>query len=329
MDVSDAVPCAPARPRVVHFDGAPITLENGDVLSPAEYPTLNAYIGCDLVVTDGNTLLGADDKAGIAEIMTAVEYFYNHPEIPHGTFKVAFTPDEEIGRGADLFDVEGFGAQFAYTLDGAAFGEVEYETFNATGATVRVKGKSIHPGEAKGQMVNAGEIIAAFDGLLPAHERAQTTAGYEGFYHLLGINASIEAAESYYILRDHDADRLEARKATVLAAAALLNARYGEGTVTVELTEQYRNMAEAVLPHAQILEAARAAVRAAGGEPVSNPVRGGTDGSRLSFMGLPCPNLGTGSHNHHGRFEYACVQAMDACTEMAVRLVTLFAEGGK
>lgn len=330
MDVADDVPTAGVKPRLVEgYDGGDLVLneQEGVVLSPREFDTLKRYVGCDLVVTDGTTLLGADDKAGIAIILTMAEYLRDHPEVPHGELRIGFTPDEEIGQGADLFDVARFGADFAYTVDGAAFGEVEYETFNAASAHVTVTGRSVHTGSAKGVMKNALHMAAQFDALLPAGQRPENTEGYEGFYHLESLQGGVEHAEMSYLLRDHDAALLEQKKQTMLDAAAQLNDRYGPGSVAVQLEDSYRNMAEQIRPHWHLIETAYEAVRQAGGTPVSLPVRGGTDGSRLSFMGLPCPNLGTGSHNHHGRLEYAVVQEMDKAVDCLVRIAVLY--GGR
>ncbi len=323
MDVVDVVPWENIRPRIVeNYPGGDILLneEKQIVLSPSDYPELLNYIGKDLVVTDGTTLLGADDKAGIADILTMAEYFRDHPEVLHGTIKIGFTPDEEIGRGADHFNVPYFGADYAYTVDGGAFGEVEYETFNAASAVVTITGRSIHPGSAKNKMINAARIAAEFDRLLPEAMRPEHTEGREGFFHLTGISGSEEHAELYYILRDHDAEKLEDKKRIVREAAAWLSAKYGNGTADVRIIDSYRNMAEQVLPHRHLIDIAHEEVKALGGTPVSVPVRGGTDGSRLSFMGLPCPNLGTGGHNCHGRFEYACAEEMDLCVQLLVRI---------
>ena len=284
----------------------------------SEYPEL---LGRHLLVTDGNTLLGADDKAGIAEILSMAEYLHQHPELPHGRIAIAFTPDEEIGRGADQFDVARFGAQAAYTVDGGAVGEVEYETFNAASATVTVTGYNVHPGSAKGKMRNASRIAMEFDASIPAEERPESTDGYEGFFHLIAQSGGVERAELSYILRDHDADKLEEKKQRMQTIADGLNQRYGEGTVNVAIADSYRNMAEPIREHWYLVEKAYAAVEQCGGTPVSRPVRGGTDGARLSFMGLPCPNLGTGGYNFHSRTEFACVEQM----EQSVRILTTLA----
>ena len=327
MDVVGDVPSQPVHPRLIpDYDGGPIRLNKTRTTDLADVPVLNRYRGKTLIVTDGNTILGADDKAGIAEILTMAEIFLNNPSLPHGEIRIAFTPDEEIGRGADRFDVAGFGADFAYTLDGAGFGEVEYETFNAYACTVTVHGLSIHPGEAKNRMKNSCEIAMEFHAMLPANEKPQHTDGYEGFYHLTDLAGQVETCTMHYILRDHDAGKIQQRCQTMQRIAAELNARYGEGTVEVEIRESYRNMAEVIRENFHLIDTAFEAVRQLGGTPVSAPVRGGTDGSRLSFMGLPCPNLGTGSHLHHGRQEFACAEDMERCAELAVKIAGLYAD---
>ena len=327
MDVSPDAPCENVKP-VLHpgYDGGIVDISaDGSIrLDPADYPVLKKYVGKTLLTTDGTTLLGADDKAGIAEILTAAERLINDKTIKHGKIRVAFTPDEEIGEGADHFDVGKFGADFAFTVDGAAAGEVEYETFNAAGATVTLTGFSIHPGEAKGKMINAVDLAFEFDRLLPEKQRPQFTSGYEGFYHMVGIEGGVESVTCRYIIRDHDRAKLEERKEFFRRAAEMMNEKYGEERASVSIRDSYYNMAEVVLKYPQLLEAARAAARACGAEPVSDPVRGGTDGSRLSFMGLPCPNLGTGSHNHHGRGEFAVVEEMDRVVDILVDLVGRF-----
>ncbi|MBQ8509595.1 MAG: peptidase T [Clostridia bacterium] len=327
MDVSPEVSCENVKTRVLTYEGGDITLneEKNIVMRAADYPVLAGYVGKTLVVTDGTTLLGADDKAGVAEIITAAERMIGDKSIRHGRIRLGFTPDEEIGRGADLFDVARFGAAFAYTLDGASFGEVDYETFNAAALKVEITGRSIHPGSAKDKMINASLVASEFISLLPALERPEHTCGYEGFYHLTSMEGCVESAKLHFILRDHDAAKLEGRKEYVQRCAVRLNQRYGEGTVALTITDSYRNMKEAILPERHLIDNAYAAVRALGGEPVSSPVRGGTDGSRLSFMGLPCPNLGTGSHNHHGRMEFACAEEMEKCTALVIKLAELYA----
>lgn len=332
VDVVDSVPFTDIKPSIIkNYDGSAITLneENNVKLDPQEFEYLNDYKGLDLLVTDGTTLLGADDKAGIAEIMTMAELLHEHPEIKHGTIKVGFTPDEEIGKGADLFDVKRFGADFAYTVDGAAFGEVEYETFNAAAAYIYLHGISIHTGDAKDKLLNASLLAMEFNDLLPQLERPEYTIAYEGFYHLDKLEGSVDKAKMHYILRDHNLNKLEERKATVRKAADRLNAKYGKNTVQIDILDTYYNMAEQIKPHWHLIENAYEAVRELGGTPVSRPVRGGTDGSRLSFMGLPCPNLGTGSHNHHGKTEFACIQAMDQCVELLIKLAEKYAGESK
>lgn len=314
MDTSPDASGAGVKPHIVkNYDGGDIVLNEKEhmVMSPARYPTLRDYVGQDLIVTDGTTLLGADDKAGIAEIMTLVEEI-QRDKLPHGKLCFGFTPDEEIGRGADLFDVPGFGAQYAYTVDGGKLGELEYENFNAASATVTVHGLNIHPGDAKNKMKNALLIGIQFQNMLPAAEIPACTEGYEGFQHLNRMSGDEEKTVLHYIIRDHDRQKFEAKKERFLRIATFLNAEYGEGTVEVELTDSYYNMKEKIEPYYFLIENAKQAMRKAGVEPRIQPIRGGTDGARLSYMGLPCPNLSTGGHNAHGRFEYIPVQSMDA-----------------
>ncbi|MGN0184838.1 MAG: peptidase T [Aristaeellaceae bacterium] len=323
MDTVDCVPALPMHARIVeNYDGGAVLLEGGDVLDPADYPELKKRAGKDLIVTDGRTLLGADDKAGVAEIMTACEQLLQQ-NLPHGEVRIAFTPDEEIGRGADRFDVKGFGADFAYTVDGDELGGIEYENFNAASAQLTFHGRSVHPGSAKNKMVNAALLAMEFDSLLPPQERPEHTEGYEGFYHLCGVKGETELAESYYILRDHDRARFEARKETVARIAAYMNEKYGAGTVECNVQDSYYNMREVIEPRMDIIRRAEAAYRTVGVTPFEKPIRGGTDGSKLSFMGLSCPNLATGGMNYHGRFECIAVQDMDKMAEMLVALLTL------
>ena len=323
MDTVDCVPALPMHARIVeNYDGGAVQLEGGDVLDPADYPELKNRAGKDLIVTDGRTLLGADDKAGVAEIMTACEQLLLQ-NLPHGEVRIAFTPDEEIGRGADRFDVKGFGADFAYTVDGDELGGIEYENFNAASAQLTFHGRSVHPGSAKNKMINAALLAMEFDSLLPPQERPEHTEGYEGFYHLCGVKGETELAESVYIIRDHDRARFEARKATVERIAAYMNEKYGAGTVECNVQDSYYNMREVIEPRMDIIRRAENAYRAVGVTPFEKPIRGGTDGSRLSFMGLPCPNLATGGMNYHGRFECIAVQDMDAMADMLVALLTL------
>ena len=319
MDTSDAVPGATVHQVIPAYDGGVICLKNGVEISGFSFlPDLK---GQELIVTSGDSVLGADDKAGVAEIMTLCERMLAPDAPDHGKICVAFTPDEEIGRGADLFDVPGFGADFAYTVDGGALGELEYECFNAASCIVRVKGVNIHPGSAKNQMINASLVAMEFAGMLPPWERPEHTEGYEGFYHLTGMAGNEEFAELRYILRDHDITKLEARKAMMTAAAEVLNRRYGAGTVAVELKDSYRNMKEIVEQHPEILDRAKMAFEANGIDPLVQPIRGGTDGARLSYMGLPCPNLSTGGYNFHGRKELIPVPAMEKMVDVLVSLV--------
>jgi tripeptide aminopeptidase len=329
MDVVSSVPFSDIHTHIIeNYNGSEIILnaEQNVKINPAEFDFMKNYIGQDLLVTNGNTLLGADDKAGIAEILTMAEYLYQHPEIKHGTIKIGFTPDEEIGKGADLFDVKRFGADFAYTVDGAAYHEVEFETFNAAAADVFLQGVSIHTGDAKDKLVNASLLAMEFHALLPERERPEYTEQYEGFYHLDRLEGTVDNAKMHYLLRDHDLNKLNDKKATINAVATKLNDKYGQNTVRVEIKDSYFNMAEQIKPHWHLIESAYEAIRELGGTPISRPVRGGTDGSRLSFMGLPCPNLGTGSHNHHGKTEFACLQAMDQCVELLIKLVVKYSK---
>ena len=314
------------KPQIIeNYDGGDVLLAgSGHILSPKDFPVLLGYKGHTLVTTDGTTLLGSDDKAGIAEILEAAEILLQG-EIPHGKICLGFTPDEEIGRGPLKFDVEGFGAQVGYTLDGGAAGSIEYENFNADQAEVTIKGYSIHPGSAKDKMKNSLAIAMEFDRLLPANERPQFTEGYEGFYHMNELHGGTEESYCTYILRDHDSDKLAARGETMQNAAAFLNDRYGEGTVTVEITHTYRNMREKILPVFEVITIAEQAIRTAGLTPVTVPIRGGTDGATLSYMGLPCPNLGTGGCNAHGRYECNTKENMEQCVQIALEIVKGYA----
>ncbi|MCI8567106.1 MAG: peptidase T [Lachnospiraceae bacterium] len=330
MDTSEAVSGGHVAPRIVeNYDGKEIVLNvQQDIqLRPEEFPDLLQYVGQDLIVTDGTTLLGADDKAGVAEIMAMAEYLLAHPEIPHNRIPIAFTPDEEVGRGVDFFDVQKFGAQFAYTADGEAAGEIEYENFNAAAVKAVIRGKSVHPGSSKGRMVNALLVACELQSLLPAGENPSYTEGYEGFYHPCTIQGNVEQVTVDYIIRDHDRDKFEQKKAFFRTAADFINAKYGNGCVEITMRDSYYNMKEMVQPHWHLIENARAAIRACGLTPVTKPVRGGTDGARLSFMGLPCPNLGVGGHNFHGRFEFACVQSMEKSVEILLKIVEIYAGG--
>ena len=319
MDTSDGV-IGPTHPQVIdNYNGQAITLKNGVVIDHFDF--LSSLAGQTLVVTDGDSVLGADDKAGVAEIMQLASRL-TAPDAPeHCTVCIGFTPDEEIGRGADLFDVQGFGADYAYTVDGGALGELEYENFNAASCRVTVHGVNIHPGSAKNQMKNACLIAMEWNSLLPPSEIPAHTEGYEGFYHLAHMTGDEEHAELVYIIRDHDASRFEERKKTVLHVTAFLNARYGEGTVTCELRDSYRNMREIMENHMEIIDQARIAFEQCGIKPVIKPIRGGTDGARLSYMGLPCPNLSTGGYNFHGRKELISIQAMEAMVDVLEAVV--------
>ena len=323
MDTVDEVPVVPMNARIVeNYDGGAVRLEGGDLLDPADFPDLKARAGKDLIVTDGKTLLGADDKAGIAEILTVCERLIES-SVPHGKVCIGFTPDEEIGRGADRFDIPNFGADFAYTVDGGDVGGINYENFNAATAILTFHGRSVHPGDAKDKLVNAALLAMEFDAQLPANERPEHTEGYEGFYHLCDITGATETARSYYILRDHDRANFEARKENVRRIAALLNEKYGPGSVDCDVQDSYYNMREVIEKYPHVLRRAEAAYRATGIEPTSMPIRGGTDGARLTFEGLPCPNLATGGMSFHGRFECIAVQDMDAMVEVLYQLLTL------
>lgn len=329
MDTSPAVTGAEVKPRIVeNYDGKDIVLnqEENIIFRAEDFPEVQRLRGKDLIVTDGTTLLGADDKAGVAEIMAAAEYLLKHPHIRHGKIRLGFTPDEEIGAGADHFDVKLFGADFAYTVDGGELGELEDETFNAASGRLVVHGRSVHPGSAKGRMVNSILIAQEFQSLLPEFQKPMYTAGYEGFFHLDSISGNVEETRADYIIRDHDRTLFEQKKELFLSCADFLNRKYGAGTVDAVVQDSYYNMKEALAPHAHLVENAMAALRELGVEPVVSPIRGGTDGARLSFMGLPCPNLCTGGGNYHSRFEYACVQSMETVTELLVKLAELYGE---
>lgn len=323
MDTSPAVTGDGVKPRIVeNYQGGDILLneEKQIVMKVADFPELPSYKGKRLIVTDGTTLLGADDKAGIAEIMAMAEYLLAHPEIPHGKIRVGFTPDEEVGAGADYFDVKLFGADYAYTVDGGRLGELEYENFNAAGAKVVVHGRSVHPGEAKDKMRNAILMAQEFQSLLPVEENPMYTCGYEGFYHLGWLNGSVEEATADYIIRDHDREKFQKKKELFLQAGDFLNRKYGEGTFEIELKDSYYNMKEIIQGHMGLIDNAKEAMEELGITPIVVPIRGGTDGARLSFMGLPCPNLCTGGANFHGRFEYACADHMEIIVELLAKI---------
>lgn len=322
MDTSPDAPGDKVSPQIITYEGGDITLKNGDVVKVCDYPFLSSLEGKELIVTDGETLLGADDKAGVAEIISACEYLINHPEISHPAISVCFTPDEEIGRGADLFDLEKFGAKYAYTVDGGELGEIEYENFNGASAQISIKGANIHPGAAKGRMKNAALLACEYIKMLPANETPATTEGYEGFYHVADLSGNESAAEIFMIIRDHSQEKFEERKKRVCAIADYLNGVWGEGTFEAKVTDSYYNMKEMILPHMYIVENAQAAMRSCGVEPKIIAIRGGTDGARLSFMGLPCPNLSTGGLNFHSKHEMIPVQSLEKMTEVVVTLAT-------
>ena len=318
------------NPQIVeNYDGEDIVLNDAKdiVLSVEEFPNLKNYVGKTVITTDGTTLLGADDKAGIVEIVEAMKYLIEHPEIKHGTVKVAFGPDEEIGRGADNFNVEEFGADFAYTMDGGPVGELEYERFNAAGAVFKIKGKSVHPGTAKGKLINASLIAAETVNSFPADEVPEKTEGYEGFYFLDKINSNCEEAELSYILRDHDREKFEAKKKFAANVAKKINEKYGKELVSVEIKDQYYNMGEIIKDHMNVVEIAKKAMENLGIKPVIEPIRGGTDGSKISFMGLPTPNIFAGGENFHGKYEFVALESMILATDVIVEIVKLNGEG--
>ena len=323
MDTSPALSGRDVKARcIANYNGKDICLneEKQIFMRVEEFPELPGYAGKELIVTDGTTLLGADDKAGIAEIMSMAEFLLNHPEVPHGKIAIAFTPDEEVGHGVDFFDIPGFGAAAAYTVDGGALGGIEYETFNAASARVRINGRSIHPGSAKNKMRNALRIALELDSLLPEADRPEHTEGYEGFYHLDAMNGSVESAVMDYIIRDHDRQKFEARKAFFASCCDFLNKKYGEETAVPEINDTYYNLKDALTDHMDLIDRACEAMRSIGVEPVITPVRGGTDGCHLSYSGLPCPNLFTGGHNYHGKYEYIVRESMEKSVELLLAL---------
>ncbi len=326
MDTSPDASGKNIKPRIIeNYDGGDILLndEKAIVLETELYPEILQYKGNDIIVTDGTTLLGADDKAGIAEIVTAMEYLIAHPEIKHGKIRVGFTPDEEIGQGADHFDVEAFGAEWAYTMDGSTLGELEYENFNAAVAIVTINGLNVHPGYAKHKMKNSMRIATQFVSMLPRHETPEHTEGYEGFYHLVGMEGTVEKTTLTYIIRDHDRDKFENRKKEIQHLGNKINAEFGENTAVVEMRDQYYNMREKVEPVMHIVDLAFEAMKENDIEPIVKPIRGGTDGSRLSYEGLPCPNIFAGGHNFHGRFEYLPIQNMEKAMMVIVKIAEL------
>ena len=324
MDTSPDMPDEPINARIIEYRGGDVTLseEDGTVMPERDYPTLKKYVGNHLIVTDGRTLLGADDKAGIAEIISAVEQLKNSDE-PHGRVLIAFTPDEEVGRGTEHFNLEGFPADFAYTLDGGALGELEYENFNAASAKIKVAGFSTHPGAAKGKMKNAARIAAEFNSMLPEGEIPELTEGYEGFHHLVGMSGSTTEAELHYIIRDHSRELFEAKKAEFTELAEKINQKYGEGTLSLSITDSYYNMKEVIDRYPHTVELAKSAMLSLGITPSINPIRGGTDGASLSHMGLPTPNLSAGGENFHSGFEFVSVESMEKITNLIVRIVKM------
>ena len=328
MDTSPDMSGKDVSPRIVqNYDGSDIVLcaEENVVLSPSQFPELLDHKGEDLIVTNGKTLLGADDKAGIAEIVSAIVYLKEHPEIKHGKIRIGFNPDEEIGLGAHKFDVEKFGCDWAYTMDGGEVGELEFENFNAASAKITFKGRNVHPGYAKNKMVNSIRVANRFCAMLPAHETPEHTEGYEGFYHLISFNGDVEQTTVAYIIRDHDRARFESRKKKIERFISEINAEYGEGTATLELRDQYYNMREKIEPVMHIIDTAFAAMEAVGVKPNVKPIRGGTDGAQLSFKGLPCPNIFAGGLNFHGRYEFAPIQNMEKAMKVIVKIAELVA----
>ena len=320
---------ADVKPQIIeNYDGGEIALEGvpGLYLKPSEFPEMTQYVGQTLITTDGTTLLGADDKAGIAEIMTAVQYIVEHPEFKHGDIKIGFTPDEEIGRGVVKFDVAKFGAKYAYTMDGGSVGELEYENFNAAGATITIQGCNVHPGTAKSKMRNASLIAMELHNLLPVDQRPEYTCGYEGFFHLISFKGEVETATFSYIIRDHDMQLFEQKKELIRKCVDFINAKYGEGTATLDLKHQYYNMRKEVEPHYHIVETAMKAMEMEGIKPKIQPIRGGTDGANLSFMGLPCPNIFAGGHNFHGKMEYIPLESMEKASKVILNIIQLYAE---
>ena len=332
MDTSPACSGANIKARIVNqYDGGQLLLNSvtGECMGPDRFPELAQYVGQDLIITDGTTLLGADDKAGAAEIMTMAEYLLAHPEIPHGKVCIAFTPDEEVGRGTDFFDIKEFGADVAYTVDGGELGELEFENFNAASAKLTIHGISIHPGSSKWKMKNSMLIAMEFQSLLPKFEDPACTELYEGFFHLTNIIGDVEETVMKYIIRDHDMDKFQQKKQMMEQAVGFLNYKYGAGTIDLEMKDSYFNMLEKIRPHYYLVEIAKQCMKNLGIVPKINPIRGGTDGARLSHMGLPCPNICTGGHNYHGRHEYICIQSMEKIVELLTEIVKAFELRGK
>lgn len=328
MDTAPDMPGKVVNPKLIeNYDGTDIILnkENNIVLSPKDFPELKNYLGKTLITTDGTTLLGADDKAGVSEIMAAVEHLTQNPDIPHGTICIGFTPDEEVGRGADMFDVEKFGADFAYTMDGGTIGELEQENFNAAGAKICIHGRNVHPGSAKGKMIHSTLIANEFVNFIPGNETPATTEGYEGFYHLISLNGEVEETKLNYIIRDFVKENFENRKLYIKNIADKLNEKYGDGTVEIVIKDQYFNMKEKIEPVKHIVDTAFLAMKEVGINPIMVPIRGGTDGARLSFMGLPTPNIFAGGHNFHGKYEFIPTFAMEKAVDVILKIVELYA----
>ena len=327
VDTSPDMSGKDVKPHVIEeYDGGDIMLNGSLTMRVADFPELKGFVGHTIIHTDGTTLLGADDKAGCAEIMSAAEYLMAHPEIKHGKIRIGFTPDEEIGRGVDYFDVQAFGADFAYTMDGSSEGELEYENFNAASAVVEVQGRNVHPGYAKNKMINAIQVACELNSLIPAVERPEHTEGYEGFYHCVGFNGTVENAKISYIIRDHCSEKFEQKKVYMWSCVDLLKKKYGEEVLTLTLKDQYYNMRKMVEPHPQVIAKAEEAMRMADVEPRIKPIRGGTDGARLSFMGLPCPNIFAGGMNFHGKFEYCSLNTMKKAEQVIINLAQLWAK---
>jgi tripeptide aminopeptidase len=326
VDTSPDAPGCNIKPQIIeNYDGGDVVLGDGKSLKVSEFPEMQLYRGQTLITTDGTTLLGADDKAGVAEIMCAAEYMMTHPEFKHGEVKIAFTPDEEIGRGVVKFDVKKFGADYGYTMDGGMIGELEYENFNAAGAKIHIAGRNIHPGYAKNKMINACLVAMELNAMLPIEQRPEYTQGYEGFIHLTSFKGVVEEADLNYIIRDHDAAKLEVKKQIVQDAVDFINKKYGN-IVTAEIKDQYRNMREMVEPHFHVVENAMKAMEMAGVVPRVQPIRGGTDGANLSYMGLPCPNIFAGGHNFHGKLEFVPLESMQKATEVILNIIKLYAQ---
>lgn len=329
VDTAPDASGADIKPQIINeYDGGDIPLKSvpGLALKPSEFPEMLHYVGQTLITTDGTTLLGADDKAGVAEIMDAVQYIVEHPEFKHGEIKIGFTPDEEIGRGVVKFDVKKFGAEYAYTMDGGEIGELEFENFNAASAKIHIQGRNVHPGYAKGKMKNAILIATELNGLLPVQQRPEYTEGYEGFFHIVGFNGTVEEADITYIIRDHDRKEFESKKAIMQKCADFINVKYGEGTATAVIKDQYYNMREQVEPHYHVVEKAVKAMEMAGIKPKIQPIRGGTDGANLSFKGLPCPNIFAGGLNFHGKMEFVPLQSIEKASQVILNIISLYAE---